>query len=87
MFDQALAYQLASLVGAVMILAAYVAYQRGGLGREHRRYNALNFVGSAILAWVAVVDRRWGFIVLEGSWALLSLPPLLRPPRAGGPHA
>ncbi len=71
-------YQLASLVGAALILAAYVAYQRGLLGREHRSYNALNFVGSAILAWVAIVDRRWGFIVLEGAWALLSLPPLLR---------
>ena len=78
---QAIYYQLASLVGAAMILAAYVAYQRGWLGREHRSYNALNFVGSAILAWVAIVDRRWGFIVLEGSWALLSLPALLRPPR------
>ncbi|HEY0779504.1 MAG TPA: hypothetical protein VGD56_16170 [Gemmatirosa sp.] len=75
-------YQLASLAGAAMILAAYVAYQRGWLGREDRSYNALNLVGSAILAWIAVADRRWGFIVLEGSWALLSLPPLLRPPRA-----
>ena len=73
-------FQLASLAGAVLILAAYVAYQQGWLGREHRSYNALNFVGSAILAWVAVVDRRWGFIVLEGAWALLSLPPGLRPP-------
>ncbi len=71
-------YQLASLAGAAMILAAYVAYQRGWLGREHRSYNLLNFVGSAILAWIAVADRRWGFIVLEASWALLSLPPLLR---------
>ena len=79
-------YQLASLLGAALILAAYVGYQRGRLGREDRRYNALNFVGSAILAWVAVVDRRWGFIVLEGAWAALSLPPLLRPPpRKAGP--
>ena len=70
-----------------MILAAYVAYQRGWLGREHRSYNALNFVGSAILAWIAIADRRWGFIVLESSWALLSLAPLLRrtPPRDRSP--
>jgi hypothetical protein len=73
-------YQLTSLVGAAMILAAYVAYQRGRLGREDRVYNLLNFVGSGLLTWIAVADRRWGFIVLEGSWALLSLWPLLRPP-------
>ena len=73
-------HQVVSLAGAAMILAAYVALQRGWLPREDRRYNALNFVGSALLTWVAVADRQWGFIVLEGSWALLSLPPLLRPP-------
>jgi hypothetical protein len=81
--------QAASLAGAAMILAAYVALQRGWLPREDRRYNALNFAGSALLTWVAVEARNWGFILLEGSWALLSLPPLLRPPvsspRAPGP--
>jgi len=72
-------YQLVSLVGAAMILAAYVAYQRGRMGREDALYNLLNFVGSGLLTWIAAVDRRWGFIILEGSWALLSLWPLLRP--------
>jgi hypothetical protein len=73
-------YQLISLVGAAMILFAYVAYQRGRMGREDRVYNALNFVGSGLLTWVAAIDRRWGFIILEGAWSLLSLWPLLRPP-------
>ena len=71
-------YQLVALVGAVMILVAYAAYQRGRLGREDRVYNVLNFVGSALLTWVAAIDRRWGFILLEGSWALLSIAPLVR---------
>ncbi len=69
-----------SLVGAAMILVAYVAYQRGWMGREQRLYNALNFVGSALLTVVAVRDGRWGFIGLEAIWALLSIPPLIRPP-------
>ena len=78
-------YQLVSLVGAAMILAAYVAYQRGRMGREDRLYNLLNVVGSGLLTWIAAVDRRWGFIILEGSWALLSLWPLLRPSKAPDP--
>ena len=61
-----------------MVLAAYFAYQRGWMGRENRWYNALNLVGSLLLTWVALVDRRWGFVLLEGAWALLSLPALLR---------
>jgi hypothetical protein len=70
--------QLISLVGAAMVLLAYMGYQRGWMSREQRSYNLLNFVGSSLLAWVAIVDQRWGFIALEVIWALLSLPPLLR---------
>ena len=74
--------QLVSLIGAALILAAYVALQRGWLPRESRLYNALNFVGSALLTYVAVKDRRMGFIILEAAWALLSLPGMLRRTRA-----
>lgn len=77
-------HQIVSVAGAFMILAAYVALQTGRLGREDRLFNALNFFGSALLTWVAVVDRRVGFILLEAIWALLSLPGMLR---AGRPRA
>jgi hypothetical protein len=70
--------QIVSLAGAALILAAYVALQRGWLPRESRAYNALNFVGSALLTYVAVRDQRIGFIILEAAWALLSLPGTLR---------
>jgi hypothetical protein len=74
--------QLLSVAGAAMILGAYLALQRSWLGREHRLFHALNFFGAAMLTVVAVEDRRVGFIVLEAVWAMLSLPGLLRPPRA-----
>jgi hypothetical protein len=74
--------QLVSLIGAALILAAYVALQRGWLPRESRLYNALNFVGSGLLTYIAVKDRRMGFIILEAAWALLSLPGMLRRTRA-----
>lgn len=80
-------HQLAAVLGALMILGAYAAYQRERLGREDVLYNALNFVGSSLLAWVAVVDRRWGFILLEVVWALLSVGPLVRAVRARGAAA
>ena len=71
--------QIVSLVGAVFILAAYAALQLGRLRQQGRLFNAMNFVGSALLTWVAVQDRQLGFIILEGSWALLSLPGTVRP--------
>lgn len=76
--------QLVSVAGALMILAAYAAYQNGRMGREDVWYNLLNVVGSGLLTWVAVVDRRWGFILLEAVWALLSVPPLIAAWRGRG---
>lgn len=70
--------QIASLAGAALILAAYFALQRGRLARESRLYNALNLVGSIFLTYAAVRNWNLGFIILEGSWALLSLPGTLR---------
>jgi uncharacterized membrane protein len=76
--------QIISLLGAILILVAYAASQRGWMGRESVWYNLLNLVGSGLLAWVAIVDRRAGFIFLETAWALLSIPPLLATRRKPG---
>ncbi|HET7564127.1 MAG TPA: hypothetical protein VFJ96_03985 [Gemmatimonadaceae bacterium] len=75
-------YQLISLTGAVLVLVAYFTYQRGWMGRENAWYNLMNLVGSGLLAWIAIVDRRWGFILLEVLWALLSIPPLIKRPNS-----
>lgn len=71
-------YQLLSLVGAALILAAYIGLQLGRFTRHDRLFNTLNFVGSALLTWVAVIDWRIGFIILEAAWALLSVPGMVR---------
>ena len=65
------------MVGAVLILIAYAGLQTGRMDRKSLWYNVLNLVGSALLAWVAIIDRRAGFIVLETAWALLSIQPLV----------
>ncbi|MDB4877058.1 MAG: hypothetical protein JWM41_3504 [Gemmatimonadetes bacterium] len=70
-------YQVISMIGALLILVAYAGSQAGRIDRRSTSYNALNLVGSALLAWVAIVNRQAGFIVLESLWALLSIQPLL----------
>ena len=69
-------YQLMSVTGAVLVLVAFACLQTGKLDRRDRWFNILNFVGSMMLGFVAVHDRRWGFIGLEFIWAALSVPPL-----------
>ena len=73
--------QIASVAGAVLILSAYVALQTGRAKAEDRIYNVVNLVGAPLLAWVAISDRRIGFILLEVIWAAVSVPPLIRAAR------
>lgn len=70
--------QVISVAGSLLILGAYFALQRGMLAAEERRYSALNFIGAALLAYVAIMERQVGFVLLEGTWALLSIPGMLK---------
>ena len=65
--------QAISLAGAAMILAAFAAQQAGRLRPADTLYLVLNFLGSAILAYFAVLAQSLGLIVLEATWALISL--------------
>lgn len=70
--------QTISLVGAVVILAAYAAQAFKLLAAGGRLYLTLNFVGGVLLCVAAVNVWQIGFIILEGAWALISLVGLLR---------
>lgn len=76
--------QLASIVGAVLILVAYAAHQAGRMSRDTALYNLVNAAGGALLLWVALVARQAGFIILEGVWTAISLAGLVRTWRRQG---
>ena len=44
----------------------------GVLDLRSRLYLVLNTVGSGILAGDAILERQWGFLLLEGVWAIVS---------------
>jgi hypothetical protein len=60
------------LGGAILILIAYVASQLNVLRPTAVSYLVLNMIGSAVLAADAWWGRQWGFLLLEGVWALVS---------------
>ena len=65
--------QVTQIFGALCILAAFIAAQLGWLRTTSGWYLILNFVGSVILAVLAWIDLQWGFLLLEGVWAIVSL--------------
>lgn len=65
-------FQTVQILGSLLILAAFALSQRDVLSTRSRVYLMLNLVGSAVLAVEAVLDRQWGFLLLEGVWALIA---------------
>lgn len=58
--------------GSLLVLAGFCLAQRGMLDQRSRSYLLLNLLGSGALAAEAIAARQWGFLLLEGIWAIVS---------------
>ena len=70
--------QVIQVIGALMILTAYAAAQTGRWRTDDVVYLWLNLVGSAILAVLAGISQNWGFLLLEGVWAIVTAHSLIK---------
>jgi len=70
--------QAVSFVGALLILLAYSGQQFNWMEARKVWYNALNGIGSAILAYIAFHPFQIGFVLLEVTWTLISVYALAR---------
>jgi hypothetical protein len=65
--------ELLQIVGALAVLVPFAWSQLGTLRTDTASYLWLNLAGSGLLAALALHDRQWGFLLLEGVWALVAL--------------
>jgi Na+/H+ antiporter NhaD/arsenite permease-like protein len=65
--------QWLQILGALMVLVGFAGAQFRVLHPQSYPYLLLNLIGSAILALLAYEEQQWGFLLLEGVWAMVSL--------------
>ena len=75
--------QLAQILGALLILAAFALAQLGVLDQRSNRYLVANLIGASVLALDAWLESQLGFLVLEAAWAIVSAWALVKG-QAGG---
>jgi hypothetical protein len=64
--------QILQVAGALLILSAYIASLVRMLDGSSWTYLVLNLFGSSLLAVLAWLDADWGFLLLEGVWAIVT---------------
>lgn len=74
--------QVVQLIAAIAVLGAFCANQWWGLPTDSVLFLSLNAVGTAVLAVLAGMGRDYGFLLLEGVWALVSTVGLVRAMRS-----
>lgn len=65
--------QLVQIVGSVLVLVPFALVQARRWRPESRCYLLVNACGSGVLAVDAALTSQWGFLLLEGVWAVVSL--------------
>ncbi|MDH6139806.1 MULTISPECIES: CBU_0592 family membrane protein [Kitasatospora] len=79
--------QAVQIFGSILILIPFALAQWGRISARSKPYLLLNLCGSAILAVLAALTSQWGFLLLEGVWAIVSAHSLVALVRGREPRA
>lgn len=60
-------------IGVGLILSAYFCFTFGWIDGKGRLFFLLNIIGAALACYASLVINYWPFVILEGTWVLVSL--------------
>ncbi len=73
---------LIGFIGVSLLLIAFLLHLLGRLRADGVLYALLNTVGAGLACLAAAMLPYWPFIILEGTWTLVSLGALVKALRA-----
>ena len=65
-------------LGVGLILLAYFMNTTGLIIRNGQLYYVLNIIGAALACYASILIGFWPFVILEGTWALVSIYGLMK---------
>ncbi len=65
-------------IGVGLILLAYFCSTFGWISNRSRLFFLVNLAGAGLACYASLLIRYWPFVVLEGTWALVSLVGLIK---------
>ena len=60
-------------LGVGLILITYFCNIAGKLSSSDKQFILLNLFGSALACYASYIIRYWPFVILEGTWFLVSV--------------
>lgn len=70
--------EIIGTIGVGLILLAYFLNIFSWVKKDGVLFFALNIIGASIACYASVLIRFWPFIILEGTWAIVSVIGLLK---------
>ena len=69
---------LIGTLGVAIILMAYFLNTIKMLPKDGKMYYLLNIIGAALACYASFLIGYWPFVILEGTWTLVSIYGLMR---------
>jgi len=65
-------------IGVALILVAYFLHTEKLLRPDGKGYYVLNTIGAALACYASLLIGYWPFVILEGTWTLVSIYGLMK---------